>query len=55
MQTFVEDLLDLRSMRDGIFSLTKEAFDTHRTFELVLDVFGAQAVSKDVNITYSLD
>ena len=55
MQTFVDDLLDLRAMRDGIFSLTKEVFDAQKTFELVLDVFGAQAVAKKVNIVLSLD
>ena len=38
-QSFVNDLLDLRLMRDGDFHLIKEAFKPAEIFELVLSVF----------------
>ena len=39
MQTFVEDLLDLKLMREGIFSLRPAPFDPKETFLLVKDIF----------------
>ena len=32
LQSFVEDLLDLRQLKDGVFSLTREIFDVNETF-----------------------
>ena len=39
VQSFVEDLLDLRTMRDGVFTLVKEPFNPSEVIELVFSVF----------------
>ena len=53
MQTFVEDLLDLKMMRDGVFSLQKEPFMPSEVFQLVKNVFEPQAKAKQVEIKVS--
>ena len=35
MASFVDDLLDLRQIREGLFSLTKEVFDPMETLEII--------------------
>ena len=35
IQTFIEDLLDLKLIREGTFSLIKEIFDVNETLELI--------------------
>ena len=39
MQSFCSDLLDLRSLKDGIFNLVKEVFKPSETFDLVCSIF----------------
>ena len=41
-------------MREGRFSLTKEIFDINETFELVLNIFGPQALAKNIEISTSI-
>ena len=41
-------------MREGRFSLTKEIFDINETFELVLNIFGPQALAKNIQISTSI-
>ena len=50
METFVEDLLDLKLMREGIFSLSPVPFNPNETFELVKDIFYPQAKAKKIGI-----
>ena len=40
MTSFVDDLLDLRQIREGVFSLTKEVFDPMETLNLICQTFG---------------
>ena len=54
MQTFVEDLLDLKMIRDGVFSLQEEPFEPAEAFELVKNVFGPQASAKKIEIKVSV-
>ena len=42
LQSFVEDLLDLRQMRDGAFSLSSAPFDPNETFDLICSSFEPQ-------------
>ena len=39
LQTFVDDLLDLRQIKDGVFSMIREVFDPNETLSLVYDIF----------------
>ena len=39
MQSFVDDLLDYRQLKDGVFSLTNALFDPNETIKLILDIF----------------
>ena len=39
MQTFVDDLLDLKQIKDGVFSLVTEVFDPNDVLEMVCDIF----------------
>ena len=52
MQTFVDDLLDLKQIREGIFSLSNEVFDLSVAIELVCSVFDPQASSVGVKIVF---
>ena len=35
MTSFVDDLLDMRQIREGVFSLTKEVFDPMETLRIL--------------------
>ena len=50
VQNFVEDLLDLRQMRDGVFSLVKEVFNPNEVLDTILNLFKPQAEAKGVSL-----
>ena len=54
LQGFIEDLLDLKQMRDGVFSLGPEPFDPNQVFENICNLLGPQATAKGVEITSSV-
>ena len=39
MQTFVDDLLDYRQIKEGVFALSYNAFDPNKTLKQVYDMF----------------
>ena len=39
MQTFVDDLLDIKQLKDGVFSLLTRVFDPTEAIQLVLQIF----------------
>ena len=39
MQSYVSDLLDLRQMKDGVFTLVREVFDPTDVLNLVCSIF----------------
>ena len=45
LQSFVENLLDLRQLKDRVFSLDEYVFDPNETFKLILDIFSPQAIA----------
>ena len=53
LQSFVEDLLDLRQMRDGAFSLSSAPFDPNETFELICSSFEPQVQVKRVKLIFA--
>lgn len=55
MQTFIEDLLDLKLMREGIFSLHLMPFNPNETFELVKNIFDPQAKAKKIGLKVSIE
>ena len=50
METFIEDLLDLRLMRDGIMTLNSEMFDPKETLDMIQNIFIPQAKGKSIKI-----
>ena len=54
MQSLCSDLLDLRRLKDGMFSLVNEAFNPSETFDLVCSIFSPQAQAKGINISWQL-
>ena len=52
MQTFVNDLLDFRMLKESVFSLLKEPFDPANTLDLICEIFRPVAEAKGVEITW---
>ena len=52
MESFVEDLLNLKLMREGILTLDKSNFDPRKAFTLILDIFEIKAEAKGISIFY---
>ena len=52
--SFVNDLLDLRSMNEGVFSLVSERFNPLDTFTLVENMFKRQAEVKGIELSWEI-
>jgi len=39
VQTFVNDLLDLQQIKNGVFKLVDEVFDPNETLDLISSIF----------------
>jgi len=48
MQSYVDDLLDLRQLQSGVLKLVEKVFDPTETFQLVCDIFSPQTQAKGV-------
>ena len=46
----MEDLLDLRQLKDGVFNLTSNLFDPNEIFQVLVDTFTPQAQAKKIAI-----
>ena len=46
VQTFVNDLLDLQQIKNGVFKLVDEVFDPNETLELISSIFVSQAEAR---------
>ena len=54
MQSFVDDLLDLRMLREGAFQLTMASFNPKSIVELCYRIFKPQATSKNLAFNYQI-
>lgn len=54
-QSFVEDLLDYRQLKDGVFSLLNEPFDPNTIIKLVISIFKTQVDSRRLEITHTVE
>lgn len=54
MQTFVDDLLDLKQIQEGAFRLVNQAFDPIETIKMVYTIFEPQARAKGVKIVIEI-
>ena len=54
MQSFIDDLLDLKEMREGTFSLVKQIFDPKETFEIVMDIFSPLVKARDLELSLNV-
>lgn len=52
MQTFVHDLVDLRQLKDGAFSLIKSVFRPNKVLEETCSILEPSAESKGIELTY---
>ena len=50
LQTFVEDLLDLRQLRDGVFKLANAPFNVIKVINDVCNIFSFQANVANIEI-----
>ena len=54
MESFVEDLLNLRMMKEGVMTIAKEKFDACEALESVVSMFAIKSELQGVTVTYSL-
>ena len=52
MQLFVEDLLNLKMMHEGVFELVKSPFDPNEVFKHVIETFTPVLEAKKIKLTY---
>ena len=50
MQSFVDDLLDIRQIKDGVFSLEYSTFDLNEVLEEICEIFRPQTFAKGVEL-----
>ena len=55
MMSFVNDLLDLRQLRDNAFSLVSERFDPNETFTDLINIFKPQTDLRGLSISWSVN
>ena len=55
MLSFVDDLLDLRQLRDNVFSLVSEEFNPNVILDDLINIFKPQADSKRLFMVWSVD
>ena len=55
LSNFVQDLLDLRQLQSGVFSLKEQVFDPNKIVELVVDIFKPQAKAHKIDLSYDKD
>ena len=49
-QTYVNDMLDLKQIKNGVFSLVDRVFDPNATIQMVVDIFEQQASAKGIQL-----
>ena len=54
MQTFVDDMLDLNQIKNGVFKLENKIFNPIEALELVCDTFAPQANAQGVQLSFSI-
>ena len=54
MESFVEDLLNLRLLREGIFTIANEQFCPTEIFDFIVNMFQMQARAKGITISYTI-
>ena len=52
MESFVEDLLSLQLMGEGILTLSKQSFDPTEVFAFILDTFAIKAEACGISISH---
>ena len=55
MQLFVDDLLNLKLMHDGIFTLNESPFDPNEVFDNVCETFIPLLDAKKIKLTFCVD
>lgn len=53
MQTFVDDMLDLNQIKNGVFTLNNQIFDPIEVLKLVCDIFEPQVDARGVKLSFS--
>ena len=52
VQSFVEDLLDMRQFKDGVLTLVKDSFNPNEVLDLVQSIFEPQTKAKNIKIVH---
>ena len=53
MECFVEDLLSMNLIRNGLLVKNKECFDIRQTLDFIVSIFQIKAEMKGVSVTHS--
>ena len=54
LETFVDDLLDLKQLKEGVFSLTPAVFDPNHALDFVCEIFEMKASAKGVKVFWEV-
>ena len=54
LQSFVDDLLDLSQIRNGVFSLSREEFNITDMIKLILSIFRPVTIANSIDIYASI-
>ena len=55
MQSFVDDLLDLRQIKEGVFSLTDDVFDPADVLDTICEIFAPQTSVLNVRLFWMVE
>ena len=55
VQSFVDDLLDLRMIKEGVFSQDMSIFDPNIVFDLICEVFAPQINAKNIKLFWHIE
>lgn len=53
MESFVEDMLNLRLLKEGIMTIAKEKFDSFECLESIVSMFAIKSELQGVTVSYS--
>ena len=54
LQSFVEDLVNLKMLQEGVFTLNNAPFDPNNVFDMVCQIFQPQAAAKGIKVNFSV-
>ena len=54
MECFIEDLLSMNLLRNGLRVMNKECFDVNETIDFIVSIFQIKAEMKGISVTHAV-